>query len=144
MLEFFHDHSRLTAEPEMVKHNTQYLPLNGMLSENAAHRIVLLLLAHPKAREVVIKMRLNGIENTIGIVRQFIACNWDALEQIPDISDDNSLNFEYVDCGHKGANRRCPYSTPLDPKPYCIIKSLLNIPNYAYYTGIKRNGRRAG
>ncbi len=120
--------------------NRQYVGLTSALSRERAHEIVLLLLENRRSRPVILKMRENGINSDIAIVRQFIACNWDALEVLPDISDDNQLNFEYVDCGNKGANRRCPFSTPGDPKPYCIIKSLYNVPEHAYRTGYQHNG----
>jgi hypothetical protein len=138
MIEFFNHHSKLTRELAMAKADKLYVPLSVLLEENAAHRIVLLLLNHPKSREVLVKMQSNGIKSHIALLRQFIACNWDTLEKHPDIADDDQLNFEYVDCGYKGANHRCPFSTPGDPKPYCIVKSLFNLP-YEYHPGNKHH-----
>jgi len=130
MLEFFNHHSRLMAEADMVKKDTQYFPLSSILTESEAQRILSLLLEDKKAREIILKMRQAGITGSIALVRRFKACNWDRLDPIPDITDKNQLNFEYVNCGSKGANHRCPFSTPLDPKPYCILKNRFNIPNY--------------
>jgi len=130
MLEFFNHHSRLTAEADMVKKDTRYFLLSSILTEAEAQRILSLLLEDKKAREIILKMREAGITGSIALVRRFKVCNWDALEHIPDITNDDKLNFEYIHCGSKGANRRCPFSTPLDPKPYCILKNRFNIPNH--------------
>ena len=144
MTEFFKLHARLTAEDDMVKHNGRYYPLSDYLTEQEAQRILMILLENPKSREVVMKMRDNKITGAISIFRHFKQCNWNQLDKIPDITDDNQLHFEYVHCGAKGANKRCPFSTPLDPKPYCIVKSLFNIPNHALCTGNKHITRRVG
>lgn len=138
MIEFFNHHSQLTPEADMVKKDSRYYTLSDMLTEQEAQRILFLLLDNKKAREVVNNMRANNITGTIAIVRRFKACNWDRLDHIPDISDDGTLNFEYVDCGHKGANQRCPYSQAGDTKPFCIVKNLFNIPNHASSTNSKR------
>lgn len=137
MIEFFNHHSNLTREGAMARQDTGYISLSDLLTENAARRIVLLLLANSKAREIVLKMQHNGMRDSQEIVKKFIACNWDRLDNIPDITDSNTLNFEYVDCGFKGANHRCPFSTTGDPKPYCVIKNHFNIPNYAHRSGNK-------
>ncbi len=140
MIEFFNHHSRLTAEADMVKKDTRYFPLSEILTEAEAQRIISLLLENRKSREIIQKLREAGITGAIATIRHFKACNWDKLDRIPDISDTDQLNFEYIDCGYKGASKRCPYSTPYDTKPYCIIKSLLNIPNYAGTTNNERHG----
>jgi hypothetical protein len=134
MIEFFNHHSGLTPEADMVKKDSRYYTLSDMLTEAEAQRIIMLLLDNKKSREIVMKMRENNITGTIAVVRRFKACNWDRLDHIPDISDDGQLNFEYVDCGYKGFNKRCPYSQPGDTKPYCIVKNLFNIPTYAENT----------
>lgn len=143
MIEFFNHHSRLTPDPAMAIVNKQYQSQASMLDDQTARRILYILVNDTKACRVISKMRQNNFKTPTQIVRQFIACNWDALDTIPDIADDNHLNFEYVDCGYKGANRRCPFSTSGDPKPYCIIKSQFNIPNYANSTNSKRHPGRA-
>ncbi len=132
MLEFFIHHSHLTVDPEMVIVNKHYSALGSVLNQDMANRIILILLDDRRSRDIIIKIREHGITDPISIVKQFKACNWDTLEVRPDIQDDEQPNFEYVDCGYKGANKRCPFSTPMDPKPFCIIKSLFNIPNYAF------------
>ena len=131
MIEFFNHRSNLTREPEMAKIDGNYSPASGILDQATSHKILLILIQNPKAREIVRKLRLDGISNECDIVRRFKACNWDALEALPDIDDNENLNFEYVSCGHKGANQRCPFSRPGDIKPYCIVKNLFNIPEYA-------------
>jgi hypothetical protein len=131
MIEFFHHQSQLTPEADMVKKDSRYYSLSDMLTEPEAERILFLLLDNKRSREIILKMRANNITGTIAIVRKFKSCNWDRLDLRPDISDSGELNFEYVECGYKGANQRCPYSQPGDTKPYCIIKNLFNIPNYA-------------
>jgi hypothetical protein len=138
MIEFFNHHSQLTPEADMVKKDSRYYTLSDMLTEEEAERILFLLMDNKKSREVVKKMRENNITGNIAIVRKFKSCNWDRLDSRPDISDDGQLNFEYVECGYKGANQRCPYSQVGDTKPYCIVKNLFNIPNYACSTNSKR------
>jgi hypothetical protein len=138
MIEFFNHHSGLTPEADMVKKDSRYYTLSDMLTEEEAERILFLLLDNKKSREIVRKMRENNITGTIAIVCKFKACNWDRLDTRPDISDDGTLNFEYVECGYKGFNKRCPHSMPGDTKPYCIVKNLFNIPNYAESTDRKR------
>lgn len=144
MLEFFNHHSRLTAEADVVKKDERYYNLSDLLTEAEAQRIVMQLLDNSKARQIITKMNDAGITGAIAIVRRFKACNWDKLDRVPDIADDGSMNFEYVDCNHKGANRRCPFSTPYDTKPFCIVKSLFNIPNHepADNSNTKRNAGR--
>jgi len=139
MFEFFNHKSNLTSEPAMVKVNNEYLPLADVLSSNTINRIIALLMNNNKSRAIIIKMHEFGITSDVAIIRNFIRCNWDALERLPDISDDNHLNFEYVNCGYKGANHKCPHSVPGDPKPFCIIKSLYNIPYNEHNTGNKHH-----
>jgi len=144
MIEFFNHRSALTAEPQMAKVDKKYFTLSEILDESKVHQIYITLLGNNRSREVINKMKAAGTTGEFKIVRQFIACNWDSLDSIPDIDDNNQLHFEYTQCNSKGANRRCPYSTPLDPKPYCIVKTILNIPNHAYSSGNKHLSRRAG
>ncbi len=131
MIEFFNHHSNLTLEGEMAKVDNNYVPVSGLLDENTTHRIMLILISDRRTRDIVMKMKLDGLSSDVEIIKQFKVCNWDVLDALPDITDEDKMNFEYVDCGSKGANRRCPFSKDGDPKPYCIVKTRLNIPQYA-------------
>jgi hypothetical protein len=131
MIEFFNHHSSLTPEPDMVKKDGRYFSLSEILTNQEAQCILQMLMENRKSREIIMKMREYGITGSIALVRRFKACNWDKLERIPDISNENQLAFEYVECGFKGANNRCPFSAPLDPKPFCVIKNTFNIPFHA-------------
>lgn len=126
MIEFFRAPG--LKHPEMLKNSDgKYQAYADLESEAFVHGFLLKLLDNSKSREIVLKMRYDGLDQKES-VRTFKQCNFDSLDKIPDITDDNSLNFEYVSCGYKGANQRCPFSKPGDPKPYCIIKNIYQKP----------------
>lgn len=124
MIEFFN--AKGLREPEMLKNGERYEAYTDFETEASIQRLVLLLLEN--SRPIVLKMRANGIKDTCTIIKRFKNCNWDTLDDIPDITDDNQLNFEYVSCGYKGANQRCPHALKGDSKPYCIVKNLFDKP----------------
>ena len=121
--EFFHHSSNLTPEGDLVNINGQWQLYSEVNKQEWNQRVIMALMDNPKSREVVLKMRASGITSPDEIVQQFRRCNWDALDNTPDIDEDFTLNFEYVPCKYKCRNQRCPFSMELDPKPFCIIKS---------------------
>lgn len=126
--EFFHSDKSLTFSTEMVKEGSDYKTFNQYTEKHNARFLVGLLLGNERSREVVKKMQQGGIVSPAMIFNQFKKCNFDAIDNKPDIDENNNLNFEYVECGYKGANKRCPFSLAGDPKPYCIYKKKANVP----------------
>ncbi len=128
--EFFSHNSNLTKENELVKIDNEYVAYSEFERKNDIQKIIFQLLENDKSRKAIMAIKEHGITDVKEIFKVFKQCNWDNLDHIPDIDDDGNMNFEYVDCGFKGANKKCPYSKPGDSKPFCIIKTRILIPNY--------------
>jgi hypothetical protein len=144
-IEFFSIRKELTGHSEMMKDGNEYFPYHDHIDENMASVLVTHLLHNERSRQVILKMKRDGITGDSAILRRFKACNFDALDRVQDIDDNGKINPEYVECGFKGASRHCPFSRPGDIKPYCIVKSKYHIPeNYGKAITANRKRNEAG
>jgi len=121
--EFLYIKGHLTREKIYAKIDNEYKPFSK-LKQNMNFVLVMfgLLTASPKESVIIKKMINNGITDRGEIVEQFVKCNLAAINSIDDIDENGNINSEYVECGFKGANKKCPFSKEGDPKPYCIKK----------------------
>lgn len=127
--EFFKSAKGLTGSDNMVKIDGEYSAYDAVQQSGFIQRVMLALLNNEHSRKVVHKMQQIGITEHSAIVEQFRKCNWDALDSVPDIDENDKLNFEYVKCDYKSHNKKCPFSQPGDPTPFCIYRSLAHVPN---------------
>lgn len=63
---------------------------------------------NPLAHRAMVHLRKQGLEGRREILKQFIECNWIAMDHKKDI-DGDQLNFENVPCLHKGRGT-CPFN----------------------------------
>lgn len=120
-IEFFtNDPKIIRDEVMLVNSRRQYLGYNK-ISADDRFRLLNLLKASDDAIRCLAAMGEYGIQSIEDKLLQFIKCNFAELDQVDDITPENALNFEYVNCGLK-ANNRCPYG-----KKFCIIKKLSDI-----------------
>jgi hypothetical protein len=122
----------IEGQTELVKLDGQYITYTEFESDQNRVRVITeFLMDRPRCAEILMQMSRDGITNPKDRLRQFKRCNLDALDRAIDIDTDaNYFNPEYVSiCGHKGANKHCPYAAKTDDmKPYCILKNKYQIP----------------
>lgn len=122
-IEFFKTTGNLTKEPINFKCNGHYDGLSTLFNDpNKFRWLWLCFLNDERCVEKIKIMEKVGINNPIDQAKQLIECNLIVLNDMPDIEENGKINFEYVDCAHKGANRHCPHSFLGNPKPFCIKK----------------------
>jgi hypothetical protein len=133
-IEFFYspDGIGIEGNQEIVKVDGAYMAYKDFAGNPNNIRILTeFLLDRPKCCEILLQMSRDGIDNPLHRFTQFKRCNLDALDKTIDIDTDNNyFNPEYINkCGHKGANRHCPYAAETgERKPYCVIKNKYQIP----------------
>jgi hypothetical protein len=114
--EFFIAENNLTTDPVMLITNRKYLAMRD-IPANDRMRILNLLKVSDQAMRCIASMGQYGIHDMNDKLCRFIKCNFGELDHVDDITDDNALNFEYVNCGFK-MNNRCPWG-----KSFCVIKT---------------------
>lgn len=97
MIEFF------VTVPNIFTHN-KFLFENGKLrpieelNENEVKIIVEALRNDPRAAKAFNYMQAIGITSLKGKLARFVECNFGNLDKIPDIDNDQSVNYEHVIC----------------------------------------------
>lgn len=109
--------SNLTEAPLMVKLDQEYLKASG-LTDNQKNIIHAMLRENPQASPCIAAMNRRHITDRDEQLFLFTLCNWSAIDDVPDITDSGKLNFENIDCGHKGYKQLpCPYH-----REFCVRK----------------------
>lgn len=116
MPEFFCHNSNLTTDKIMLINSQRYIGFNS-ISADQRFRFLNLLKVSDEAMRCISAMGQYNINDINAKLVQFIRCNFAELDQVDDITEDNVLNFEYVNCGFKG-NNHCPFA-----KKFCVIKT---------------------
>ena len=114
--EFFTTESDLTHDRVMAVTSHNYTGLQQMPASEII-RIINTLKVSDQAMRCIASMGKYEINTMNDKLVRFIRCNFAELNHVDDITDDNMLNFEYVNCGFKG-NNHCPWA-----KSFCVIKT---------------------
>jgi hypothetical protein len=113
VIEFVRPVEKVFKEPIYFHDGSGFHPYSE-LSDNQINIIHSGLREHPKALIAIKHMQNSGITGKRHQLARFIQCNWGSLDNIPDISDDGTMNFERVECVRRNSCR--------DRGVICIIK----------------------
>jgi len=102
-----------------IPHGNQYMGISK-IDADQRNRLLNCLKTSDSALKCLTAMGEYGITRIDDKLIQFIKCNFGELDAVDDITADNALNFEYVNCGFKG-NNHCPWS-----KKFCVRKTKIS------------------
>jgi hypothetical protein len=117
MKEFFKSSAKLTGDDLMSVDEKHHYERESQHDEAYYQQLHLQFQNCEQGGHKLRLMMRNGISSVKERVITFCKCN---LSELDDIDENGRINYEYVNCDHKGASQpTCPYGVE---KPYCVRK----------------------